>query len=333
VLPLDLLERLADGGEVSRASLRELLMLDEATLETQLAELRAAGLELIGSGRDSVRLAEPIDWLDPAALRAALAPDAGASIESLDCVRETASTNRDLLEQGPPGPGMARIVTAEYQTAGRGRRGRGWTMPPGAGLALSVSWRFEPRPATLSALSLAVGAAARRAIFDATGLDVALKWPNDLFVDGGKLGGILVEISDVADGACHVVAGIGINVRFPATCLASVSNYAHGARDLAGAQSAGVVERTGLAARLIERLIELYSDYAATGFAGYAGEWQAAHVLDGQLVTIHAAGGRSEGRVIGIAADGALLVESAAGEAERIISGDVTIRVGADVCD
>jgi BirA family biotin operon repressor/biotin-[acetyl-CoA-carboxylase] ligase len=270
--------------------------------------------------------AEPADRIEPAAIEPALSPWARARIESIEHALVLESTNRHLLDGPPPETGRARVAIAEFQTAGRGRRGRRWTMPAGAGIALSASWRFARPPESLPALSLAAGAAARRAIADAAGLEVGLKWPNDLIVDGGKLGGILVELAQLPDGACHVVAGIGINVRLPQALLETVSDAPGGARDLAGAAPAWPVDRNAVAGALIERLVELYADYAATGFTPYRDEWLTAHVLDGASISLSGTSGTFHARVLGIGPDGALIVEDEAGARQRVVSGDVTVR-------
>jgi BirA family biotin operon repressor/biotin-[acetyl-CoA-carboxylase] ligase len=268
--------------------------------------------------------ADECDPIETATVLAGLGDAARQRIEIIEYFTEIESTNRYLLEREPPAAGVARVAIAEYQTAGRGRRGRRWVMSPGTGLALSLAWRFGQAPSDLSALSLAVGAAVRRAVGDATGLDTGLKWPNDLMIDGGKVGGILVELDRPACGACHVVAGIGINVRVPRDALPGMSDL--GARDLAGASPDRPIERSSLAARLIERLVELFSGFAETGFAPYLDEWLGAHVLADRLIEIRSGASLGRGIVRGIAPDGALIVESDDGERQRVIVGDVTIR-------
>ncbi len=121
---------------------------------------------------------------------------------------------------------MLRACIAEYQTAGRGRRGRRWSTPLGAGLCLSVGWQFADAPAELSALTLAVGVVVRRALARVAGVEIALKWPNDLVWDERKLGGILLELTAEGQGGCHVVAGIGINVALPPEVLAVAQRLA-----------------------------------------------------------------------------------------------------------
>ena len=325
VLPRALIERLADGAAAGRLALAGGLGLSSDELDEALSGLRAAGLELVEAGDGALRLGAPIRWIDAAAIEAALDTGTRALIERLELAFELESTNRHLLDAAVPTRGLMQVAIAEYQHGGRGRHGRRWTMPPGAGLALSAAWRFERGPEALAAFSLAVGAAARRAIRDAARIDAGLKWPNDLVVDGGKLGGILVELDPLDAGACRVVAGIGINVRVPASCLAGLSDYRHGARDLAGA--AGFeIDRSQLAAALISRLAELFSGYADAGFAPYRAEWRQAHVLEAEAVELVTPSGAWAGIVRGIEDDGSLLVEDEAGAVRRVVSGDVTVR-------
>lgn len=263
-----------------------------------------------------------------AEVEAALGDDARRQVAVIEHFDTLESTNRYLLAAGVPPSGRMRVAVAEYQHAGRGRRGRSWNMPRGTGIALSVAWQFSAAPSSLTALSLATGSAVRRAIHEVTGIAIGLKWPNDLIVDGGKLGGILLELEPLAGGGCHVVAGIGINVNVPAAVLASLSDMPQGACDLSRVLGGATVDRSRLAAALIRQLLELFGDYASTGFAPYRGEWLTAHVLDGCEVELRTPAGIEHGRVSGIGDDGALLVADAAGGIRRVVSADVTIRAG-----
>lgn len=333
MLPIALLETLADGRDHSRALLRESLALEVDEIENQVNALKEVGLTIVSIADDVLRLADPISWLETESIKSRLVPSTAGLIESLERSLELESTNRYLLGRRPPETGMVRIAIAEYQTAGRGRRGRSWSMPPGAGIALSASWRFEQMPEYFSALSLAVGAVARRAITEIAGIDIGLKWPNDLIVDSGKLGGILVELAQLPNGACHVVAGIGINVKVPHAYLAAVSDFGHGARDLSRMAPEWPIDREALVVRLIEHFIELFSGFADTGFDPYRAEWLAAHVLDGEAVELKSGSGTAYGTVCGIDSDGALLIQDETGARRSVISGDVTIRALNDAGD
>jgi BirA family biotin operon repressor/biotin-[acetyl-CoA-carboxylase] ligase len=264
--------------------------------------------------------------IDVAAVTASLSAPARERLQAIEHFETIGSTNGYLLGREPPAPGRFRAALAEYQEAGRGRQGRRWNMPAGTGIALSVAWQFSRAPAGLTALGLAVGAVARRAIHDAVGIDAGLKWPNDLMLDGGKLGGILVEVGPQAAGACHVVAGIGLNVAVPAELLAVLGDARLPARNLAAALRGAAVDRSRLAAALIERLSELFAGFAASGFAPWRDEWLAAHVLANRQVELRTTRAVVVGAVRGIDADGALLIEDDRGLRHRILSGDVTVR-------
>ncbi|MEO6713255.1 MAG: biotin--[acetyl-CoA-carboxylase] ligase, partial [Mycobacteriales bacterium] len=126
---------------------------------------------------------------------------------SIDLRDEIGSTNDVAAESARGGAGSGLVVIAEAQTGGRGRLGRQWLSPPRAGLTVSMMLRPTPPPAQWPWLPALVAVAAATALTERTEVDVRLKWPNDLVVDGRKLGGLLAEI--VADA---VIVGIGINV-------------------------------------------------------------------------------------------------------------------------
>jgi BirA family biotin operon repressor/biotin-[acetyl-CoA-carboxylase] ligase len=327
VLSESLLEQLAAGEPRSRAALAAAAGVDERSLAAALAEVEASGLELVTGPGDAIRLSAPLRWIDIAAVARASGEDAWSCIEHVDYRLQTESTNRSLLAAGAPAAGRMRVAIAEHQSAGRGRRGRQWIMPPAAGLALSVAWTFEPRPVLLSALGLAVGAAARRALAELADIEVGLKWPNDLIVDARKLGGVLVELESLPGDACLIVAGIGINVSVPRDCLARVGSNRIGATDLASALGPEAPDRSQLTGRLLAHLLELFQGYAQTGFEPYRDEWLAAHVLADRDVEFTTARGIELGRVRGIDRDGALMLDDGRGGTRRVISGDVTVRV------
>jgi BirA family biotin operon repressor/biotin-[acetyl-CoA-carboxylase] ligase len=167
--------------------------------------------------------------LAEAALRSAvLAP--GGLWSALDVVAQTGSTNEDLLAAARAGAAEGAVRVAERQTRGRGRQGRSWISPPGAALTFSVLLRPAVPPAERGWLPLLTGVALTRALQAATGVEVALKWPNDVLAGGAKLAGILAEQAGDA-----IVVGAGINVG--------------AAQDELPAARAGALEPTSLALR------------------------------------------------------------------------------------
>jgi len=299
-----------------------------AAVWKHIAKLAAWGLAVEAVPGVGYKLRRGVDLLDAGALRSALAPNVAARVATLDVFTELESTNRHLLAARPPSAGTLRVCIAEYQTAGRGRRGRRWSTPLGAGLCLSVGWQFADAPAELAALTLAVGVVVRRVLARVAGVEIALKWPNDLVWDERKLGGILLELTAEGQGGCFVVAGIGVNVALPPELLPSLSDWPRGAVDLATACAPRGVPppRAALAIGLIEELTELFASYAETGFYAYRDDWRAADYLRGRTVRLDEAGGYVTGTALGIEADGALLIETALGSRRRVIAGDVSVR-------
>jgi BirA family biotin operon repressor/biotin-[acetyl-CoA-carboxylase] ligase len=244
-------------------------------------------------------------------------------------VFECQSTNSDLLVSGPPPPGLMDVLIAEYQASGRGRRGRSWLAPLASGLCLSASWSFEGLPAEISALGLVAGVAVADALDSLQVPDVMLKWPNDLWIDGRKLGGILIEMRAETAGPAFVVIGIGINVDLPEAVARNIEQQGVPPIDLRTACRQGSPSRTLLAARVIIELSQAMRQFVDEGFGPFMERWRRRDALCGQLVSVLQSDSIAEGRAQGIADDGALLVATPSGVC-RQLSGDVTIRI-ADV--
>ncbi len=324
--PEALLRRLADGESHSGEDLARDFGITRAAVWKQVAKLKDWGLHVHAVPGRGYRLDQAVDLLDAKKLRARLRAAEGARLERVEVFTELESTNRYLLDQRSPEPGALRACVAEYQSAGRGRRGRSWTAPLGAGLCLSAAWQFRETPPGLAALTLAVGVVVRRVLERVADIRIALKWPNDLVWHDRKLGGILVEMTAEAYGRCHVVVGMGLNVAMSCELLDSVSDWDAGAVDLARATNGRAPRRTALAAELIEALGLLLTDYEREGFTPYRDEWRAADYLKGKRISLQESSGSTFGTANGIGEDGALLLETAQGLSIRVISGDVSVR-------
>jgi BirA family transcriptional regulator, biotin operon repressor / biotin---[acetyl-CoA-carboxylase] ligase len=145
--------------------------------------------------------------LDQARLAQEL-PSLNGPWTAIGVVRQTGSTNADLLDLAARGLNDGSVLVAEEQTAGRGRQGRSWVSPPGSALTFSVLLRPERiPPERLGWVPLVAGTATATAVRALTGLDARLKWPNDVLIGGRKLAGILAEVAGNA-----IVVGIGVNV-------------------------------------------------------------------------------------------------------------------------
>jgi BirA family biotin operon repressor/biotin-[acetyl-CoA-carboxylase] ligase len=257
-------------------------------------------------------MADPSSPLSIPAIAAALG---GAACRfDIDVLAECGSTNAELLARTERGAPSGTVVAAERQTAGRGRMGREWVAAPGDSLTFSLLWRFSPAT-PLSGLSLAIGVAVARALEKVGAGGTALKWPNDVLRNGRKLGGILIELqSNMA-----AVIGIGLNLRLPAAMPDEV-------RATAAALDTPA-DPNALLATLLAELLAVLDAFAAGGFATVREEWLARHAWAGRPVRVlapHAV--PQDGICAGVADDGALLLDTPAG-VQRILSGDVSLRL------
>jgi BirA family biotin operon repressor/biotin-[acetyl-CoA-carboxylase] ligase len=234
----------------------------------------------------------------------------------------TSSTNDVAERLAGEGAPEGTTVVALAQSAGRGRLGRQWFSPPGAGLYVSVICRER---AAAPLLTLAGGVAVAEGIRAATGLPVHIKWPNDIVTADGlsrpgrrKLAGILAEASTGAAGLQHVVLGFGINLR-PAVYPAAIADRASSIEgELGRAPDAGAVLGETLAA-LAARVSALAAGDARSVLAAWRALAPAAH---GAKVEWETLDGPVSGVSAGIADDGALLV-NVDGRVERVIAGEV----------
>ena len=231
---------------------------------------------------------------------------------------EIGSTNDEAARLAALGAEQGTTVVASAQTAGRGRFGRTWFSPPGAGLYVSVVCR-DPRAAPL--LTLAGGVAVADGINAATGLPVEIKWPNDIVVDAGrgrrrKLAGILAEGSTSAEGLQFIVLGFGLNLR----AVAYPRDIADRATSLES-ELGRPVEAGPVLAQTLAALNRRVSELAAGRTAPLLERWRAlAPSAQGALVEWDTLSGPRCGRTAGIDDDGALRV-IVDGAVERIISG------------
>ena len=211
------------------------------------------------------------------------------------------------------------VALAEEQTQGRGRRGRSWHSPAGANLYLSLGWRFHGPVESLSGLSLAIGAMLAEVIARDFEVDLALKWPNDLFHGERKLGGVLIELLGEQNGAIPVVAGIGLNVNMPVEDTKSIQRPW---TDLATARGSQV-DRNSLAAQLISQLASGLTDIAGGDMGGWLEQWRQRDFLHGRQVLVEGSP-TVAGKAAGVDQHGALLVNTQTGQSV-VAGGEATL--------
>ena len=314
-----LLRRLADGRVHSGEALAATIGMTRARVSQLLKDVEDSGISLERVRGRGYRLIEATAFLDRTRIACAL--QAHAAPLQIEVADHLDSTSSELLRRSSLADIHGLLLAAEWQTAGRGRRGRRWTAVVGGSLTFSLGWRFEQGAGFLAGLPLAVGVAIVRAL-EASGLaGVELKWPNDLLHGQRKLGGILIELSGDALGPSLVVVGVGINVRLPE---AARRDIAQPVTDLAAI--VGTVDRNLLLARIAAEIALVLGHYGRSGFGAFRAEWQRRHALHQQMVeALLPDGSVARGRVAGVDADGALLLDRG-GRRVRLVSGEVSLR-------
>jgi BirA family biotin operon repressor/biotin-[acetyl-CoA-carboxylase] ligase len=315
---------LADGQFHSGEALANELAVSRSAVWKAARALRGLGATVHAVRNRGYRLARAAEPLDARRIRELLAKDMQERVKRVDTAWSVGSTNTILLKRPNPPPGWGEAMLAEYQTSGRGRRGRSWLAPPGGAICLSVSWTFREMPPDLGALGLVIGVCALRALGKLGIGNVRLKWPNDLLVEDRKLGGVLIELRAESGGPACVVIGIGLNVSLGAPVLERISALGAAPVDLV---MAGLREpaRNAVAAGLITSFVQGLLEFERDGLKGFVREWLEVDVLRGRAVTVQATQGAVHGIARGIDLDGALLVETPGG-LQRFISGDVSVR-------
>lgn len=238
---------------------------------------------------------------------------------ALHCFAEIDSTNTTLRELAAGGAAHGTVVIADAQRRGRGRLGRSWASPAGTNLYLSALLRTALPAERLAQLSLLAGVAVCEAV--EAWCPAAIKWPNDVLIEGRKVAGILAEM-DGAGAERAIIVGIGVNVNAEADDFpAELRDKASSLRLATGAP----IDRALFAARLLNHLEARYDQLGRDGFAPIAAAWRERAPLIGRHIRVQEPGELVEGTVIDLADDGALRLRLADGREHRVLAGDVTV--------
>ena len=316
-----ILAALSDGEVHSGAALAARFGVSRAAVWERIDRLRALGADIYAVTGKGYQLARAFEFLAAEAITAGFTPEARAVLRSPTVSVSVDSTNQRLLEAIPLGNIHGRAWLAEFQTAGRGRRGDRWLAPPGAAVCLSLGWRFEVPPRDLSALSLAVGVAVARGLQTLGATGVRLKWPNDLLLAGRKLAGILIEMRSELGGPCTVVIGIGVNVAVGEDVRAQIDQPVASLADAVQPPPS----RNAVATSLLNALSDALQTFATRGFAAFTADWLALDALAGRPVSLSLPDRTVLGIARGVDANGLLLIE-VEGQVESFMAGHVRLR-------
>ena len=232
---------------------------------------------------------------------------------------ETASTSTLCYELAEKGAPMGTVVVADVQTQGRGRKGRAWESPEG-GLWFSLLLRPAFTPAEAAALTNVTAVGLCRGLAYYPGLGAKIKWPNDLFADGKKFGGILSEMKVENQKLAYAVIGIGVNLT-KAGLSPELDSVATGAEDVYG----DGIDRKELLCHLLLGLESAYDQYFNGQKETLFEEWKEHSCIIGRKVKVKTVNGDLEGKPVGLTPDGFLLLDLGGGKGAKVISGDLEL--------
>jgi BirA family biotin operon repressor/biotin-[acetyl-CoA-carboxylase] ligase len=310
----------ANPDFVSGEAISGTLGISRNAVHKHINSLRSRGYRILGVSHRGYKLEE-----EPCRLSIPLVSSMtrhslfGRAFRYYDEIESTNAEAKSLAQDGAP---EGTVVIAECQTAGRGRLGRRWTSPAGKGLLFSVILRPALPMSDAHLLTLVAATAAAEAVETHTGVTVRIKWPNDLYVDDRKLGGILTEVSGEQDEIDWVVVGVGINVNTEYGELPVPLRRTAASLKIAGGQ---LFDRSELLARI---LLSLEASYVATlrsGFDGALDSFRRRDYLSRKTVSVQTREGPIVGEALGIDDRGALLLQLPHRHVRRFYAGDVTL--------
>lgn len=312
-VPLKLVGLLADGDFHSGEQFGDTLGMSRAAVNKHIQTLRDWGVDVFTVPGKGYRLHAPLQLLDEKKI-GSLLPQGGVKVlPVIDSTNQYIMEHIATLRSGD-------ACVAEYQGAGRGRRGRQWVSPFGANLYLSLYWRLEQGPAAAIGLSLVIGIVMAEVLHELGAKKVRVKWPNDLYLHDRKLAGILVEISGKAGDAAHLVIGAGINLAMSEAAEPAIN------QGWINLQEAGIdIDRNALAAKLINELRQALPIFERDGFTAFVERWKALDNFYNRPVKLLIGDREIHGIARGIDAQGALLLEQN-GEIKPYLGGEISLR-------
>ena len=311
-----ILNILADGQFHSGEELGSALGVSRAAVWKHLKKLDEQGIPYSSVKGKGYRLQDAIELLDRDRIRAGIRQ----RLDILEVLLDVNSTNTYLTERAGDHMGKRYAVLAEKQVAGRGRRGRLWVSPFGKNIYLSLLVSFNGGLAATEGLSLVTAIAVERALVRLGISGIGLKWPNDVYADGKKLAGILLEGAGEVAGHCQVVIGIGLNLSLSEDDARDIQQPWAELRALKPGLS-----RNEVAAVVLDELLMAVDEFQKEGFAPLQQYWSERDIFNGREVRIIAGDHEKRGVVKGVSRKGELMLHSERG-IETINAGEISVR-------
>ncbi|GIU46728.1 bifunctional ligase/repressor BirA [Shewanella sairae] len=308
----EILTELATGTFVSGEALATQLGVSRTAVRNHISGLEEYGVDIYSVKGKGYRLNGPISLVNEAELKQQI---------SSRCFYfdEIPSTNAFILKHAEDLV-SGDICVAEYQSAGRGRRGRVWVSPYGCHLYFSMFWQFPQGMAQAMGLSLVVACSIVTVLEKLGVKEVGVKWPNDIYLESKKLAGVLIEMNGQTDSECNLVIGIGLNMAMGEQHAAQIDQPWS---DLTGQQS--MPDKTALLVLLQKQLQQDLCLFQSSGLKAFTERWAAADLFDGQPVKLLMGQDEVHGICRGIDEQGAIILETDKG-LKSFIGGEISLR-------
>ena len=316
-IPLQIIDILADGQIHSGEQLGEHLGMTRAAINKHIKTLRSWGLDIQTITSKGYQLPMQINLLNKQCIEKYVT---GTQIIVEPVID---STNQYMLDR-IPNLQSGDTCLAEYQSAGRGRRGRQWISPFGCNLYLSTYWKLEQGPAAAIGLSLVVGIVIAETLNKLCGNKVKVKWPNDLYMNDKKLAGILVELTGKTGDAAHIIIGIGINIGMNKSIIKKDETINQAWSALT--DEVENIERNELAGNIINALKKSLLIFEKQGLKPFLSRWFELDNFLERNVKLLIGNDIIVGVEKGINEQGALLLQKENGEIIPYIGGEISLR-------
>ncbi|GEA62719.1 bifunctional biotin--[acetyl-CoA-carboxylase] ligase/biotin operon repressor BirA [Vibrio comitans] len=309
---LNIIQYLSKGEFCSGEQLGEHFGVSRAAIARHIKTIQELGIDIYSVKGKGYRLEQPLDLLD----KQLLVEKLGLPIEVIPVID---STNQHMLGQKELQSGS--VCVAEYQTQGRGRRGREWVSPFGSNIYYSMYWRLEAGLPAAMGISLVIGLALVDALEELGIQGLKLKWPNDVYFDNKKLAGILVELSGQAGDAANLVIGIGLNVSMPEH-VQGIGQPWTSLKEIAGDQG---ISRNEIVIAMTKKLHDAIDIYEQQGLKPFLTQWNQYDNFLEQPIKLIMGNREVTGICKGIDQQGALLLDTG-NQVESFIGGEISVR-------
>lgn len=320
-----LLILLSDGEFYSGEYLAKELGVTRTAIWKLIKKLKSWQLNIYSVRGRGYKIPGGIELLDGSRLREDLKLRS-SHFNRIDILTSIDSTADYLSREWQLNRGKGIVCVAEHQTAGRGRKGRGWTSPFAANLYFSIGVSLPLGMTALGGFSLAIGMSLAKILNKMTAQKIKLKWPNDLVFEGKKLAGILVEASGDSNDSSFLNIGVGLNWDMHQNQGGVIDQPWVNLKDLLAVE----MTRNQVLVNLLSGVDEAIERYLTKGFKGFYAEWKALSALILQPVSIHLAHSVVSGVEVGIEESGAIQIKTASG-IETFHSGEVSLRKNSDL--